>query len=58
MIDQIVIIDGKDFEITDKKEMYMVTVAGSFVGYITRDGEYIGKSLLKSTIEQLKRAIL
>jgi hypothetical protein len=45
MIDQIIAIDGKDYEITDKIDMHMVTVVGSFVGYITKDGEYIGKSL-------------
>ena len=58
MIDQIVFIDGKDYEITDKQDMHMVTTAGCFVGYITKDGEYIGKSLTDSTVVLLKEAIL
>ncbi|HEX8609612.1 MAG TPA: hypothetical protein VF679_13300 [Pedobacter sp.] len=58
MIDQILFIDGKGYEITDKQDMHMVTVTGCFVGYITKDGEYIGKSLTESTILQLKEAIL
>jgi hypothetical protein len=58
MIDQIVIIHEASFEITEKIDMYMITVARSFVGYITKDGEYIGKSLIESTITSLKEAIL
>jgi hypothetical protein len=58
LIDQFIELDGQEYEISDKKEMYMVTIKSSFVGYITKDGEYLGKTLPKQIVIQLKEAIL
>ena len=58
MIDQFVNIDGKEYEITDKKDMFMITIKSSFIGYITKQGEYLGKSLTEEIVEKLKEAIL
>jgi hypothetical protein len=58
MIDQFVNIDGKEYEVTDKKDMFMITIKSSFIGYITKQGEYLGKSLTEEIVEKLKEAIL
>jgi hypothetical protein len=58
MIDQFINIDGKEYEIADKKDMFMITMKSSFVGYITKQGEYLGKSLSEEIVQQLKEAIL
>jgi hypothetical protein len=58
MIDQFVNIDGKEYEIAEKKDMFMITMESSFIGYITKKGEYLGKSLTEEIVEKLKEAIL
>lgn len=58
MIDQFIEIDGREYEVSDKKDMYMITVKSSFVGYITKEGEYLGKALSNDIVSQLKEAIL
>ena len=58
MIDQFIKVDGRDYEVSDKKDMYMITIKSSFVGYITKDGEYLGNTLPDEIVIQLKEAIL
>lgn len=58
MIDQFIEVDGREYEITGKKEMYMITMKSSFVGYLTKDGEYLGNTLPDEIVIQLKEAIL
>ena len=58
MIDQFVKVDGREYEVSDKKDMYMITIKSSFVGYITKDGEYLGNTLPDEIVIQLKEAIL
>lgn len=58
MINQFIEVDGREYEISDKKDMFMITIESSFVGYITKDGEYLGKSLANDNVIQLKEAIL
>jgi hypothetical protein len=58
MIDQFIEVDGREYEISDKKDMYMITIKSSFVGYITKDGEYLGKTLPNEIVIQLKEVIL
>ena len=58
MINQFIEVDGREYEISDKKDMFMITIKSSFVGYITKDGEYLGKSLANDIVIQLKEAIL
>ena len=58
MIDQLINIDGKEYEIADKKDMFMITMKSSFVGYITKQGEYLGKTLPEEIVQRLKEAIL
>jgi hypothetical protein len=58
MINQFIEVDGREYEISDKKDMFMITIKSSFVGYITKDGEYLGKSLPNDIVIQLKEAIL
>ena len=58
MIDQFVKVAGREYEVSDKKDMYMITIKSSFVGYITKDGEYLGNTLSNEIVIQLKEAIL
>ena len=58
MISQFIEVDGLEYEISDKKDMFMITIKSSFVGYITKDGEYLGKSLANDIVFQLKEAII
>lgn len=58
MIDQFIEIDGQEYEVLDKEDMYMITIKSSFVGYITKDGEYLGKTLPNEIVILLKEAIL
>jgi hypothetical protein len=58
MIDQFIKVDGREYEVSDKKDMYMITIKSSFVGYITKDGEYLGNTLPNEIVIQLKEAIL
>ena len=58
MINQFIEVDGQEYEISDKKDMFMITIKSSFVGYITKDGEYLGKSLANDIVFQLKEAII
>ena len=58
MIDKLINIEGREYEIADKKDMFMITLKSSFVGYITKQGEYLGKSLSDEIVQQLKEAIL
>jgi len=58
MIDQLINIDGKEYEIADKKDMFMITMKSSFVGYITKQGAYLGKTLPEEIVQRLKGAIL
>lgn len=58
MFDQFIEVNGREYEITNKKEMYMITMKSSFVGYITKDGEYPGNTLPDEIGIQLKEAIL
>ena len=58
MIDKLINIEGREYEIADKKDMFMITLKSSFVGYITKQGEYLGKSLSDEIVKQLKEAIL
>jgi hypothetical protein len=58
MIDQFIEIEGKEYEISDKKDMFMITLKSSFVGYLTKEGEYLGKSLSENIVSKLKEAIL
>jgi len=37
--DRYIDIDGVEYEITNKTDMYMITLNSFFVGYITKDGE-------------------
>jgi hypothetical protein len=58
MIDQFIEVGGQEYEISDKKDMYMITIKSSFVGYITKYGEYLGNTLSNEIIIQLKEVIL
>ena len=58
MIDQLIVIDGKEYEIADKKDMFMITLKSSFVGYLTKDGEYLGKTLSAEIVDKLKEVVL
>ena len=58
MIDKFIVIDGKEYGVTDKKDMYMITIKSSFIGYITKEGEFLGKTLSDETVNKLKEAIL
>ena len=58
MIDQFIKVNGREYEVSDKKDMYMITIKSSFVGYITKDGEYLGNTLPDEIVIQLKEAIL
>lgn len=58
MIDQFIEINGREYEVSDKKDMYMITIKSSFVEYITKDGEYLGKTLTNEIVILLKEAIL
>ena len=58
MINQFIEVNGREYEISDKKDMFMITIKSSFVGYITKDGEYFGKSLANDIVFQLKEAII
>ena len=58
MIDQFIKVDGREYEVSDKNDMYMITIKSSFVGYITKDGEYLGNTLSDEIVIQLKEAIL
>jgi hypothetical protein len=58
MIDQFIKVDGRDYEVLDKKDMYMITIKSSFVGYITKDGGYLGNTFPNEIVIQLKEVIL
>ena len=58
MIDQFIKVDGREYEVSDKKDMYMITIKSFFGGYITKDGEYLGKTLPNEIVIQLKEGIL
>ena len=58
MIDQFIEIAGQEYEVSDKEELYMITIKSSFVGYITKDGEYLGKTLPNEIVILMKEAIL
>lgn len=58
MIDQFIEIAEQEYEVSDKEDMYMITIKSSFVGYITKDGEYLGKTLPNEIVILLKEAIL
>ena len=59
MIDQIIIIGDTEYEILDKGEMYMVTIASSFVGYIAKsEKEYLGKALPDDIVAQILEGVL
>jgi hypothetical protein len=58
MIDQFIEIEGTEYEISDKKDMFMITLKSSFVGYLTKEGEYLGKSLSENIVAKLKELIL
>jgi hypothetical protein len=58
MIDKFINIEGREYDIADKTDMFMITLKSSFVGYITKQGEYLGKSLSNEIVKQLKEAIL
>ena len=46
MIDQRIIVDDVEYEISDRGDLYMVTIASSFTGYISKvTKEYLGKNL-------------
>jgi hypothetical protein len=58
MIDQFIEVGGIEYEVSDKKDMYMIAIKSCFVGYITKEGEYLGKSLPNEIVHQLREAIL
>jgi hypothetical protein len=57
MIDQLIEIEGNEYEIADKKDMFMITLKSSFVGYLTKDGEYLGKTLSKHVVAEIKKVL-
>jgi hypothetical protein len=58
MIDQFIKVDGREYEVSDKKDMYMIIIKSSFVGYINKNGEYLGKTLPDEIVIQWKEALL
>jgi len=45
-------------KITEQEDMYMITIKSSFIGYLTKEGEYLGKSLAEDIVSKIKNAIL
>ena len=58
MIDRYVEVDGVRYEITDKGEMYMVTIASTFIGYIAKsEKEYLGKTLPDEVVAKILKVV-